>query len=141
MKITIVGSSVFAKEMVKYRDQLVKLGHKVNLHKHYIAQANGVMKDLIDRMKREHASVKIEYDYIRYHYNEIVGSDAILVLNFDKNGVKNYIGGNTLMEMGFAYVNNKKIFLLNSIPNDVPYVDEIKAMEPIILNGDLTKIA
>jgi len=140
MKITIVGSSIFVKEMVKYRDQLVKLGHKVNLHEHYIAQANGEMKDLIDRMNREHASVKIEYDYIRYHYNEIVNSDAILVLNFDKNGVKNYIGGNTLMEMGFAYVNNKKIFLLNSIP-DMSYKDEIEAMQPIILNGDLTKIA
>jgi len=140
MKITIVGSSIFVKEMVKYRDQLVKLGHKVNLHEHYIVQANGEMKDLIDRMNREHASVKIEYDYIRYHYNEIVNSDAILVLNFDKNGVKNYIGGNTLMEMGFAYVNNKKIFLLNSIP-DMSYKDEIEAMQPIILNGDLTKIA
>lgn len=139
MEITIVGSSVFAKQMVYYRDHLIKLGHKVNLHEHYVAQANGEMKDLINRMSREHASVKKEYDYIRYHYNEIVNSDAILVLNFDKNDVKNYIGGNTLMELGFAYVNSKKIFLLNPIP-DMNYKDEIEAVEPIVINGNLNLI-
>lgn len=37
----------------------------------------------------------------------ICGSDAILVLNYDKKGIKNYIGGNTLMEMGFAHVHDK----------------------------------
>ena len=139
MKITIVGSSVFAVQMVEYRDQLMKLGHEVNLHEHYIAQANGGMKDLIDRMNREHAFVKKEYDYIRYHYNEIVNSDAILVLNFDKNGIKHYIGGNTLMELGFAYVNHKKIFLLNPIP-EMNYKDEIEAVEPIVIYGNLNLI-
>ncbi|MCG2690169.1 NUDIX domain-containing protein [Candidatus Parcubacteria bacterium] len=141
MKITICGSSVFAKQMVAYRDQLIKLGHEVNLHEHYVKQAQGEMVNLIERMGREHALVKKEYDYIRYHYNEIINSDAILVLNFDKNGIKNYIGGNTLMEMGFAYVNNKKIFLINPVPEKVGYVDEIEAMEPIILAGDLSQIS
>ena len=116
MRITIVGSSVFAKEMVEYRDKLIAMGHENNLHEHYVAQARGEMKDVIERMNKEHANVKIENDYIRYHYNEIVGDDAILVLNFDKNGIENYIGGNTLMELGFAHVHNKKIFLLNPIP-------------------------
>jgi predicted RNA-binding protein with PUA domain len=68
-----------------------------------------------------------------------VSSDAILVLNFDKNGVKNYIGGNTLMEIGFAHVHDKKIFLLNPIP-DMPYKDEIEATDPVVLSGDLSKI-
>ena len=139
MIITIVGSSSFVKEMVAYRNQLIKLGHKVNLHKHYIEQARGKMKDLLERMKREHAAVKKKYDYIRYHYQEIVSSDAILVLNFDKNGIKNYIGGNTLMELGFAYVHNKKIFLLNPIP-DMPYKDEIEAVGPIVIKGRLDLI-
>ncbi|MFA5355323.1 MAG: hypothetical protein WC302_01100 [Candidatus Paceibacterota bacterium] len=139
MKITIVGSSVFVKQMVDYRDQLISLGHEVNLHEHYVAQAKGGMKDLIERMGKEHALVKKEYDYIRYHYNEIVNSDAILVLNFDKNGIKNYIGGNTLMEIGFAHVHNKRIFLLNPIP-EISYKDEIEAVDSVILNGDLNKI-
>ncbi len=66
-------------------------------------------------------------------------SDAILVLNFDKKGIKNYVGGNTLMEIAFAHVNNKKIYLLNPVP-DLSYNDEILAMYDVILNGDLTKI-
>jgi hypothetical protein len=69
-----------------------------------------------------------------------VGSDAILVCNFDKKGIKNYIGGNTLMEIGFAHVNDKKIFLYNPIPEDVPYVDEIKAMIDAVINNDLNLI-
>ena len=68
-----------------------------------------------------------------------MSSDAILVLNFDKKGIVNYIGGNTLMEIGFAHVNDKKVFLLNEVP-EVSYTDEILAMYDVILNGDLTKI-
>ena len=64
----------------------------------------------------------------------------MLVLNYDKNDVKNYIGGNALMEIGFAYVLNKKIFLLNPIP-DIPYYKtEIESVRPIIINGDLGNI-
>ncbi len=37
-------------------------------------------------------------------------------MNFDKYGVKNYISGNTLMEMGVAHVLNQKIYLYNSTP-------------------------
>lgn len=139
MIITIIGSSCFAKQMVEYRDRLNKLGHQVNLHEHYLAQAKGEMKDLIGRMTREHVIVKKEYDYIRYHYKEITESDAVLVLNFDKNGIKNYIGGNTLMEIGFAYVHYKKIFLLNPIP-DMAYKDELEAIEPIIIDKNLNLI-
>lgn len=139
MKITIVGSSLFCKQMVEYRDKLIVLGHSVNLHEHYVARAAGQMQDLWERMQTEHGTVKRQYNYIRYHYNEIVGSDAILVLNFDKNGIKNYIGGNTLMELGFAHVHNKKIFMLNPIP-DIQYKEEIEAVEPIVINCDLNLI-
>jgi hypothetical protein len=97
------------------------------------------MQSLLDRMGKEHANVKKEYGYILYHYNEIVNSDAILVLNFDKNGINNYVGGNTLMELGFAYVHGKKIFMLNPIP-DMQYRAEIEAVEPIIINGDINLI-
>lgn len=41
--------------------------------------------------------------------------------------------------MAFAHVLNKKIFLLNPIPQ-INYSDEIEAMNPIILNHDLSKI-
>lgn len=44
------------------------------------------------------------------------------------------------MEMGMAYVNDKKIFLLNDIPKDSAYLDEIEAMDPICLHGNLNNI-
>ena len=88
----------------------------------------------------ESAERKIANNFIRNHYDIITNSDAILVLNHDKKGIKNYIGGNSLIEMGFAHVHNKKVFLLNPVP-ELSYSDEISAMTDIVLNGDLNKIA
>ena len=79
-------------------------------------------------------------DYLRVHYKHICESDAILVVNLEKNGIENYIGGNVLIEMGQAYVNDKKIFLLNEIPTDMPYTPEIECMDPVCLHGDIGNI-
>jgi hypothetical protein len=140
MKITICGSSKFRNEMVEYMEKLESLGHNVIVHEHYIKSVKGEMPELMERVNREHAVLKREQNYIKWYHNAIQNSDAILVLNFNKNGIKNYIGGNTLMEIGFAHVNDKKVFLLNPIPEDVSYADEIKAMADEIINGDLNKI-
>ena len=140
MKITICGSVKFADKFVESYRKLEKMGHEPKMHELMFNIADGTAPDLIDNIAREHWSAKRKHGFIKWWYNSIKKSDAILVLNHDKKGIKNYIGGNTLMEMGFAHVNDKKIFLLNPIPKDVSYVDEIKAMADIILNGDLTKI-
>ena len=62
-----------------------------------------------------------------------------MIANYDKNNIKGYIGGNTLMEMGLAFFLKKKIYLLNEIP-ELSYKEEILGVLPIILNGDLSKI-
>ena len=134
MKITIVGSSSFRKEKVEYRDKLRVIGHEAIIHPCYEKLAIGEMPELSERIEREHDKVKREYGFIKWYYNSIVSSDAILVLNLEKNGKPNYIGGNTLMEMGFAHVHDKKIFLFNPIPEYVSYIDEIKAMADDSLN-------
>ncbi len=77
---------------------------------------------------------------IRDFWEKIKQSDAILVLNFDRRGVANYIGGNTLMEIGFAHVLNKKIFLWNPVPEIPYYKSEIEATRPVIINGDLSLV-
>ena len=74
------------------------------------------------------------------HYRNILESDAVLIVNLEKNGIQNYIGGNVLMEMGQAYVNNKGIYFLNDMPTGLPYIDEIEAMDPICLQGNLANI-
>ena len=140
MKITICGSSKFRHKMVEYMEKLKDLGHNVIVHEHYVKSSRGEMPELMKRVEKEHAVLKREQNYIKWYHNAIKNSDAILVLNFDKNGIKNYIGGNTLMEIGFAHVNDKKVFLLNSIPEDVSYADEIKAMVDVVIEGDLGKI-
>lgn len=82
-------------------------------------------------------------DMIKRYWDFIKNSDAILVLNLEKKGIKNYIGGSTLMEMGFAYGFEKKIYLHNPIPERserIHYVDEILDMDPVVIDGDLSKI-
>ncbi len=73
----------------------------------------------------------------------IKNMDAVLVLNFDKNTAdkiqKNYIGGATFLEIYDAFRLNKKIYLYNDIPKGILY-DEIQGFDPIIINGDLSKI-
>lgn len=78
---------------------------------------------------------KIDLDLINTHYLKILQSDCILVTNFEKNGIKDYIGGNTFLEMGFAFVNKRPIFILNAIP-DMAYKSEIIGMKPTVLNSD-----
>ena len=111
MKIYVLGSNSFVKEMVDYKNQLCKLGHNGWIHQDYEDHVNGKTKAFIEgALPGESADFKRAHDYIRQHYAHILQSDAILIVNLEKKGMKNYIGGNCLMEMGMAYVNNKKIF-------------------------------
>ena len=142
MKIYVLGSNSFVEKMVECKDKLCELGFEGWIHSDYEAHVRGEKKAFPDSDDtEENADFKRAHDYIRQHYKHILESDAVLIVNMEKKGVKNYIGGNCLMEMGQAYINNKKIFLLNDIPTEVPFLDEIKAMDPICLHGDLSKIS
>ena len=140
MRITICGSVKFADRLVEIYHKLEELGHEPVMHDEMFGIADGTAKELIEAVSKDHGEAKRKYNFIKIWHDLIKSSDAILVCNFDKNGIRNYIGGNTLMEMGFAHVNDKKVFLLNPIPERVPYVDEIRAMTDVVLNGDLSKI-
>ncbi len=139
MRITLSGSMKFADKMVEIYYKLKELGHEPLMHEHVFGIADGTAKELIEGISMNHSEVKRKHDIIKWWHNCIKSGDALLVCNFDKNGVKNYIGGNTLMEIGFAHVNDKKVFILNPIPH-LSYTDEIKAMTDVVLEGDLTKI-
>ena len=142
MKIYVLGSNSFVKEMVHCKDELCHLGFDGWIHQDYQDHVDGKKKAFLDNASAEEtAEWKRNNDYIRQHYKHILESDAILIVNSEKKGIKNYIGGNCLMEMGMAYVNNKKIFLLNDIPETSSYLQEIKAMDPVSLYGDLKNIS
>ena len=43
--------------------------------------------------------------------------------------------------MGYAYGTGKKIFILNEMPITSAYKEEMLGMQPVILKGDILKIA
>lgn len=87
----------------------------------------------------EKAEEKIKGDVLNKYFEKIKRADIVLVVNPKKNGIEGYIGANTLIEMAFAHVLNKRLYVLYSIPN-IQYQSEILATKPIILNGSLEKI-
>ena len=75
----------------------------------------------------------------RAHFSRIISNDAyILIVNEEKNGIKNYIGPNTLCEIAFGFYYKRKVFLLNDIYD--PYEDELKGWGIITLKGDLSNL-
>ncbi|MDP3992633.1 MAG: hypothetical protein Q8Q05_00195 [bacterium] len=90
------------------------------------------MVEACDRLKKLGHSV-----FISSFGPSYIGKSAP---EYDKHGIKNYIGGNTFLEMGFAHILNQKIFLLNPVPEMPYYQTEIVAMRPVVINGDFAKI-
>ena len=136
MKIVICGSMTSSKKMVEVEGVLASLGHEVNIPEFTREYAE---LQTVDHMHTESARNKVEHDLIKKYYNKIRNCDAVLVVNELRHNIQGYIGGNSFLEMGFAHILDKKIFLLNPVP-EIGYRDELLAMCPFILNGDLTNI-
>jgi hypothetical protein len=146
MKITLCASIAFIDEMAKIKTELKKMGHEIKMPPLEISNKDGKMISVKEYYAIRKAATDSETwvwqekeRRIRGHFDKIAWSDAILVLNYDKNNVSGYIGGNTFLEIGIAFYLGKKIFLLNQIP-DMPYKEEILAMMPVVINDDLTLI-
>jgi hypothetical protein len=136
--ITICSSAAFYRRAVDIDDQLTKLGLDV-----IIPITAKRMKESGDFDVGHYKTWFADADdyhkkaqLMRAHFAEIEKGDAILVLNYEKHGVQNYIGGNVLMEMSLAFWLNKPIFILNEIPEASAFEEEIKGMEPTVLHGD-----
>ena len=136
MKIAICSSLTFAKQMIDCKKELELLGHEAV----YSDFADEFIGKTDEEKEKLNARNFAERDVIREFWKKIKLCDAILVLNYQKKGIENYIGGNTLMEIGFAHVLDKKIFLMNEIPEIPYYKAEIIGVKPVILNGNLKMI-
>jgi hypothetical protein len=139
MKIMICGSMTFAKEMLEAKKLLEEMGYLVKIPTDALEIANGDHDH--DNLEDDYNHC-VENDIMRVHFKFIEESDAILVLNHDKNGIKGYIGTASLMEIGLAHHFHKKIFLLQYLPHHSEYrwVHEVRIIQPIILNKDFSKI-
>lgn len=153
MKITICGSIVFYQDMEKLKEALEAHGHevfipllsneapvemgggkKINFGK-YVEDNGG-----IDSFPPSHKLWDLKENAIRDHYDKIKWCDAIIVSNHEKNDIKGYVGGNTLIEIGVAFFLKKQIYILNPVSSELSYKQEIYGMKPILLNGDLSLI-
>ena len=133
MKICICCSLTFTNEVLALAQELEALGHELLL-------PNSVMNRAIERDDFDPVKTKAATDAVRKHIDKIRESDAILVCNYDKKGIANYIGANTFIEIAAAHYLRKPIFALNLLP-DQPYIhDEIESFDITILNGDLSKL-
>jgi hypothetical protein len=78
-------------KMIDVRNELINLG--------YDAFVTDLHKSFIGKTDKEKEEIKLHQKYnrdaIREFWNAMQGADAVLFLNINKNGIKNYIGGNT----------------------------------------------
>ncbi len=140
MRIAICGSMAFAREMLETKRKLESMGHIVSVP----CDTDIILAGKHDMSDHE-ANYRhcIENDVVMKCFKGIEKSDAILVLNHKKRGIDGYVGANTLIEIGLAYYLGKKIFLLNKPPSEdeAPHSHEIRVMQPVVIDGDLKKIA
>lgn len=146
MKITICGSTAFIKEMEAVVNILKSMDHEVEFPPVEFVDGDGKKWHALDyyKFKKSEPFDNPEFlnnhnQRIRDHFDCVKWCDVILVTNYDKNNIANYIGPNTLMEMGLAFHLNKKIYLLNPIP-EVAWKEEILGIRPIIINNDFSLI-
>jgi len=113
-KIVICGSMKFFDTMKHCADALRSKGYDV------IVPDDGidVPSDRFIEYKRTVS---------RQHFDAIAApdTDAVLVVNQEKNDMPNYIGANTFAEIAMAFYFEKKIYLLNDIYK--PYAVELAA--------------
>lgn len=134
MKIMLICSAKFEDQEQEYADIMRGLGHEVMYTSGYDEPKpdNEEWLDYGARMMQKSITT-------------IPQVDAVLCLNFDKDGRKNYIGGATFCEIAYAFEHGKKIFILNDLPEDgqggANIRFEIEMFRPTVLRGDLGGIA
>lgn len=140
MKITLCHSLKFVEEVKEIKKELLDRGHVI-FNSPYVDKPIEELEKLLSNKKDYLDNLKS--GFMREHFEKISKSDAILVINLNKKGIENYIGGNTFAEIMVAFFLKKKIFLWNPIPTDerLSFMsDEIEAVKPIVINGNLDMI-
>lgn len=139
MKIFIICSKSFYNEIEPIKNKLEEMGHTVYLPNTYYEKDNATSpeEEAWKNGKAAHAEFKAKM--FKMSAERVSKMDAVLTLNFDKNGKKNYIGGATFLELYEAFRQGKKIFLYNEVPEGMLY-DEIFGFNPTVINGQLELI-
>ncbi len=135
MKVLICCSKHFYSRIEEIAEILKNKGHE-------ISYPNSFDEPFAEE-KFKLMSVKEHVEWkgmmMRRDESNIRSQDAILVLNFEKNGIPNYVGGATFLEIYVAWKMGKKIFFYNSLPS-CSFTDELKGINSILINRNLELI-
>src|SRR5690348_4842751 len=106
MIIAICGSLTHHKAMREAQKAVEALGHTTFVPKSLeLIENEGFQKP---ETVEERLAAEAKYNFISEHFKKIEKSEAILVVNMEKNGIAGYIGGNTFLEIGIAFYLHKK---------------------------------
>ncbi|MBE5820459.1 MAG: hypothetical protein E7310_06595 [Clostridiales bacterium] len=121
MKIVLCGSKKFIPKFFELQKELEERQFEVV-----------VPREFIEDIPKKEASL--------IHFKEIDKEDvdALLIVNENKNKIKNYIGANGFAELAFGFYKGKTIYILNDIYE--PYSEELLAWEVIPLKGNINLI-
>lgn len=140
--VALCSSASFYRELLDVAGCLEKKGYKV-----IMPAAAGHMRKRGDFNVMHYktwfktpADFKKKSALIKEHFREIKRSDKVLVLNYEKKGMKGYIGGNVLMEMAVAFFLKKPIYVINPVSKKSNLYEEIMAMQPRFLKRNLNNL-
>ncbi len=144
MKIVICGSVDFTPEIAAAAAVLSTAGHSVEVPRltQRIMAGEISYADFLQEKQANGDGIFRAAEpgsLIRRYYDLIKEADAVLILNATKKGVDGYIGANTFLEIGFAHVLNKQLYLLNPWAPGT-YNDELVEINPTVIKGDLSLI-
>jgi hypothetical protein len=136
VKIFICASRSNYSRVASIQRELTRRGHVVTLPNNY---------DDPGREERIKSASQSEYRLWKARMLELQGgkveaNDALLVLNFDKGEARNYLGGATFLEIFKAWELGRRIFLFNPLPDGI-LRDELYAMSPVVIDGDLSLVS
>jgi len=131
----ILCSKHFYTQIPKIKKELEEQGHELKMPNSF---DNPFKEEEMKKLsKLEH--IKWKSEMMKKDETNIKPQDAVFVLNFEKKGIPNYIGGATFLEIYMAWKLNKKIFFYNPLPN-CSFTDELEGFNPTIINGNLSLI-
>ena len=132
MKVFIVGSKNTFGRVPDVIKELESLGHTALPP----AGFDTPNREMEAKQESTDAFLAFKTRMFREQIEQIGKTDAILVMNFEKNGQPNYIGGATFLEVFKAWELGKKIFFYNELPEGMLH-DELLGMNPTVIRGDL----
>lgn len=137
-KVALCSSMSFYKELISIGEKLEERKWKVLYPKTALLMLE-TNNFNVDFFKKDITFAK-KQELMKLHFEKIMQADCILVVNKTKNNIRNYTGPNVLMEIGLAFHLNKEIYILNPILKTNPFYEELLAVSPIIINGNINKL-